>query len=111
MILRNGKFSGKFSVRENFLWKIFHLTSLAQHGHDSVTTTSSVRPEYEADTCDISTRSLSRIVSVTNTYHIYSKVKLSLYRHGGAQWSYSFLTSALDGGERSVSRPKNDQKL
>jgi hypothetical protein len=23
-----GKFSGKFSVRENFLWKIFHLTSL-----------------------------------------------------------------------------------
>jgi hypothetical protein len=28
MILRNGKFSGKISVREHFLWKSFHLTSL-----------------------------------------------------------------------------------
>jgi hypothetical protein len=36
MILRNGKFSGKilrkisgkFSVRENIVWKIFYLTSL-----------------------------------------------------------------------------------
>jgi hypothetical protein len=32
------KYCGKFSVRENFLWKIFHLTSLP-----------GVRSKYEGD--------------------------------------------------------------
>jgi hypothetical protein len=47
---------------------------------------------------------------VNKIFHIYIKVKLSRYtpwRHMGERRysSYSFLTSALDGGEWSASRP------
>jgi hypothetical protein len=45
------------------------------------------------------TLSLSRVVSVTNTYHIYSKVKLSLYRHAGDKGKRSCSSYTLYPGK------------